>query len=305
MAFVLSRTEVEALLASGGRSTLPAAPRTADAARSGLRPDQLDPQLVERLEPVLTRFADDYARQLAEDLSLTVKLSLQGISNRRREDLLRGTADDGGFELTCEGTEERAILVIDGSLLSPLVDAILGGESVGEEIRPGSRRLTEFERLLVLRFAEPAGRVLAEKIRAGRPPGDPERRSPLVVAGFGISVGESSGLIELGLTRPLVDQLLAGALPDSSSRELLDGPTGSRLLAARLAATTLQRNDLRSLAVGDIIVTESAATDRAGVLIDGVQAFEALPGALGGRRAVRLQAAGGDSSPDDPSAVDC
>ena len=86
-------------------------------------------------------------------------------------------------------------------------------------------------------------------------------------------------------------------MPSDSANRRQTGPpapSGSTttLLSAEvvvtLATSSIAAGDLRSLRVGDIIVTETDADHAATVSIDGEPKFRAKPGACDGRKAVVL-----------------
>jgi flagellar motor switch protein FliM len=59
-------------------------------------------------------------------------------------------------------------------------------------------------------------------------------------------------------------------------------------VTAQFASTSLSRNDLESLAVGDVLLADPDSDSPLQVLVDGQPRFRAIPGTLDGRKAIRL-----------------
>jgi flagellar motor switch protein FliM len=121
----------------------------------------------------------------------------------------------------------------------------------------------------------------------------------VAVVGFALTIGNRQGMMRLCLPcralRQIADKLSGGRTEPSAATESEEGAserdgagkTGAEVTVT-LATTSITRSELRSLRVGDIILTETPADAPAIVSIDGVARFHAKPGASAGRKAAAI-----------------
>ena len=129
----------------------------------------------------------------------------------------------------------------------------------------------------------------------------------IVLVSFVLAIGNRQGTMRLCFPcraiRPVVDKLTGrGRLQPHSAIETEGNPTqdaeagspGAEVIVT-LASTSIAVNDLGSLRVGDIILTETPADSLSVVSIDGDSKFRAKPAACQGRKAVVLSLPGSDA----------
>jgi flagellar motor switch protein FliM len=208
--------------------------------------------------------------------------------------------------------DAKWILDVDPNVIYAMIDRLLGG---GRE--PGLvalRPLTEIElRLasrissLFLRELEQAWRRTAElSLTIDRMESNPRlvlsvpSAEIVVLVGFEAKIKDLRGAMTLCLPAASLAPFAArlcraaetrsvAALSDNTARQSGVDATGASVeLVVRLADVKIPTRDLHSLRVGDIIATEQSVGSPLAVTIDGRTAFYAHPGAIEGRKAVRI-----------------
>ncbi|MBL9124626.1 MAG: FliM/FliN family flagellar motor switch protein, partial [Planctomycetaceae bacterium] len=169
------------------------------------------------------------------------------------------------------------------------------------------RPLTEIEQRLALHLA---GMVLAElrpiwspeaaaELTVERIETNPHRLSECLPASepiwqmeFTVAIEHARGGLRICLPASLAAQLCpldAAGAATSAARPT--GAAGNPLvqLVAHLAETTLTDRDLAELRPGDLITTDHTVESPLIIRVDGVPQFQARPGAMQGRKAVRIE----------------
>ena len=189
--------------------------------------------------------------------------------------------DHGGdqpVEDGAQGVEQGAgplAADLELGILFPLLDRLLGG---GREPGPIERRpLTDIEQRLTARIMKV---LLDELDRAWRDHG---------AVHFTVDAWHSDPQAALGgtpqsVTNPPLDPAQAALV-----RQQLGGSPLE--ISVELATTRVRGDELFELSVGDILATETPATSPTVVRVAGVPKFHAYPGASGGNKAVRIEAA--------------
>jgi flagellar motor switch protein FliM len=225
--------------------------------------------------------------------------------------------EDSGFVCVLETAplRERWLLEVSAPVALPIVDHLLGGSGAGSSGR-ARRPLTGIETRLLLRVAELATAALQSAwngvcdlvpriAEAGRRPcvatfGVHENEHVLLT--FDLSVGEAVGGVNLCLPVAATDRLsvaLGCDGPASGSSPATNGEQGGETdngdagaaavnMVVRLATARLTADEIASLAVGDVIVSEASPQEPLSVLIDGEPRFAGFPGLVADRKAVRL-----------------
>ncbi len=262
-----------------------------------------------------TLFADEFARRLTGRLSplirAAVRVTFNGSRTLTAETL---TASQEGREVVSLWQSERSIeplaVVLSVPLVATFVDRLLGGRSAPNcDETDLHRPLTEVDYRLASRLSDAVARSISAST---------EMTSPLELVespGSGNSVGEAwlsdssllrlsfelrfvqgGGSLDLLLPIEMTEALADGPKVADSSKMRIDQmsaecrsvPPQRSVVVAQLNQTPLSRNDLRSLAVGDVLLMPENLDQSVRVLVDGRPEFEGIAGAIGGHKAIRL-----------------
>jgi flagellar motor switch protein FliM len=260
-----------------------------------------DPRRLEALRTMHEGMAKDLGSALAGLLRSPVEAVFAGVEPLVYGDFLSNLESHSCFNLLkAEPLEERLMLDFEPSIMFPMIDRLLGGGR--EDEPPISRPLSDIELRLAARIVRA---ILQEFARAWKGTLDvtPEllqeenprwsrilpSDEPVVVVGFEISIGDQRGMMRLCLPCRVVERMAQPSRPRRRS-SLLE-------VEVALARSTIAAGDLKSLNVGDIMVTETSADSPAVVSIEGDAKFLAKPGVYQDRKAVRLT----DPIEDPPS----
>ncbi len=254
-----------------------------------------------------TLFAEEFARRLTGRLRPLIRAAVRVTFNGSRTLIAESlTTSQEGREVVSLWQSERSMeplaVVLSVPLVATFVDRLLGGRSAPNcDETDLHRPLTEVDYRLASRLSD----AIARSISASS-----ERTSPLELVelpGSGNSVVEAwlpensllrlsfelrfvqgGGSLDLFLPIEMTEALADVPNVADSSTECRDRPPQRSVVVAQLSQTSLSRNDLRSLAVGDILVMPANSDQSVRVLVDGRPEFDGIPGAIDGRKAIRL-----------------
>ena len=316
MGFVLSRTEVEALL-PGGRESNPPLPD------GGVGESLQSDGVVDWPEATLRRL-DDRLQEAGADLALAVSERIAG----RRETAepvvvveylgmapgarLPGRSETvGTWMIQGPRPRETGRIAIETELAIGLVRGLLGGADGGLSPDP-DRQLSGLERSLLTRAVELVAAVLvcrrddrdsqqweeARKALSVRAETVVVATDPLqagrVLAGFQWQLVDCRGLVHVELSSGFIERLLESVDGAETNGQPVPGQSETSNLTARLPVSGLTPEDLEGLALGDVILTDrevdpgTSAVDW-DVWIDGQLRFRGQPGDFDGSRAVVLE----------------
>lgn len=268
--------------------------------------------------PRWTQFADALSRALTARLRPLLRAAVRVTPN-------------GGCSLTAETVttahDTRSVVsvwqsnrsieplacVLSPPLVATFVDRLLGGRSApnGEEADL-HRPLTDIDQRLASRLIDAVRLCVIEQTELESsfeltelPPNETsfaEAWMPdcsLLRLSLELRFVQGGGSLDLILPMEVAESLADEPITTDVSSASLDNlpfdrtTTASRrsTVVARLAPTSLSRSDLQLLAVGDVLLTESAADQPLQVLIDGETRYRATAGAIGGHKAIRLTSA--------------
>ena len=171
------------------------------------------------LDSLQADIAAGLSRSLSEHVGLRIDIAPHTIESLRYSDFIATLSRP-----TCLGVlridppNAQACLDIAPAVLFPMIDALLGGHRSPAEAVP-NRALTQIEQGLALQIVERAAGQLADKLSGPTPvavreeelASDPAqiRLMPadevLTVMRFAATIGDSHGVIRLGLPAPVVD----------------------------------------------------------------------------------------------------
>jgi flagellar motor switch protein FliM len=201
-------------------------------------------------------------------------------------------------------------MILSVPLVASFVDRLLGGRSapqceesalhspltevdqrlaarLNEAIRQSMSEAAEVQSLL--EFAELSG-CANSLIEAWLPD------CPLVRLSFDLRFVQGGGQLELLLPCEIADSLVdqnkatdIGRTPLDQLRADCPNVSAPRaVIVAQLSQTSLSKCDLRSLAVGDVLLMPSPVDQTVRVFVDGRPEFAGIAGISGGRKAIRL-----------------
>ena len=316
MGFVLSRTEVEALLPErrGSALTPPDTGAEENLESDGVAdwPEATLRRLGDRLQEAGVDLAIALGERIAgrtETADPVVSVEYLGLAPGAR--LPGRTETVGTWMIQGLRPRETGRIAIETELAIGLVRGLLGGTWDDPPRDPG-RRLSGLERSLLTRVVELVAAVvvcrqddrdseqwerarMALRVRAETvvEPSD-HYQAGRVLAGFQWQLRDCGGLVHVELSSGFIDRLLESG--DEAEAEGRSGP-GQALagsLTARLPVSGLTSEDLEGLALGDVILTDRGVdpdTEVADwdVWIDGQLRFRGQPGDFDRSRAVVLE----------------
>ena len=320
---VLSQAEVESLLsAMDGRE----ADVIADAAISRVRqrakispydfkrPERVGKEQMRSLQTMHEGFGRNFGAALSALLRTIVEVKLTSVDQLTYSEFVFSLENPTCFNLiNAPPLEGQLILDINLSLLFPIIDRLLGGNS--EASAPARRPLTEIELRLVSRitdlfFAEMKHawhNVLELDLSVDRVESNPQLvqivppNEVVVLISFELTIGDARGMMNLCIPFNAIERVnprlvsnswvaygKKSATPENIHR--ISGQLSGSLVevVVDLAETRIATADLIGLRVGDIITTEKDVQRPLVVSVEGKPKFHAQPGAFKGRKAIQV-----------------
>ena len=205
------------------------------------------------------------------------------------------------------GSLEPLATVLSPPLVATFVDRLLGGRSTPNCEPPDQHRpLTVVDHRLAARLTD----AIRSSVIEQAPPGSAweltelPHATPLADAwlpdcsllrmSFELQFVQGGGSLDLLLPLEVADLFADEPLTDSASPTPIESiSTSARrsTVVAQFAPTSLSGDELRSLAVGDVLLLDSATEQSLRVLLDGRLRFHAAAGSIDGHKAIRLTAA--------------
>lgn len=327
MAEVLSPSELESLLAA-----YPIPARTpevlpnnggADVRYDFSAPPAVDPALVHGLERRIPRLARELAENLGTLLRTSVQVQPAGQSVETCGEYQRQMQSPGCVCLvTAEPLAGPLLIDLQSAVLFRMIDRLLGGGQGTSEPAP-RRAPTEIEHRLLSRVWN----VLLTQIQrswqdvcdlnlqvvqvtdaAGSLPIPPH--DIVLLSRFEITIDGSVGLLSLCWPEKSLIPLAGKLAGQGTADSLATGPGGAAGGAAptkepivvTLAETRLTVAELQGLEIGDVIVTDQAPCAPLVVRVGDEIRFEAQPGVLEGRKAIRVTKVRGTENRDTEQA---
>lgn len=293
-ASMLSQSEIESLLAGQARD---GAPRPA----KGLLPAAL-----RKLRSIQERFAREFAAGLAGMLRFPAVARPATIEPMEFGEFAAGFDESTLVGLIQPGGPEPDpwVVGISSEIVHPIIDRLLGGSGVSSHPGP-TRRLTDIELKLLARVADVVAAALRNAWRdihevnpvmvvpRAQQASILAAETPVVLVRCDVTLGQAAGVLSLCVPCRWIEALVGigsggGITKVDCNRESNPGMVE---VTAELASVRLTTEELRGLAVGDVIVTESGPKDALIVELNGVRRFTGSSGQVAGRKAVRISAA--------------
>lgn len=272
-----------------------------------------------------TPFAEEFARVLTARLRPLVKAASRVLPVRRKSqtaDAVMANHDARsvvGF-WQCGSSHEPLSIILSPPLVTTFVDRLLGGRSGSSFDEPHeSRPLTEIDHRFAARLVDAARQCLVEASVVGSSSGPFEVRElpaqttsfeeawlsdcALLQLSFELRFVQGGGSLDLLIPQDVAASFATAKPSDSpqvQSREVhipvcdqfqtrVGKPPQKTSVVAKLASLTMPAADLKSLAIGDVLVTEVTPEDPLEVRIGESAWLRADSGCLDGHRALRIQ----------------
>ena len=305
MADILSRTEVESLLAA-----LDVGPTTEPAPALCL-----DQEQISRLQAIHQTFSSEFAAKLSETLRSYVTVKLNGLDEVTFQNFLSGLEDPTCLNcLAPEDGDGHIFLALNPSIAFPILDRLLGGRPQPTKKVP-RRSLTNIDLKLLARVTELAIQSLQSawspicelKLRSTRVETNCLRcdvlsaEEEVVRIAFDVAMDDVRGNIQLCLPITFLQTIstttdVADADTDGTD-DIRDTSNGQTDIAenranviVNLANLSLSTTEIRNLEVGDVMLTEAKPDQALQVLVNGRPMYNGHPGVLDGHKAVQISA---------------
>jgi flagellar motor switch protein FliM len=328
---VLSQEEVESLLSAMDGRGVGAAAASGVSGRSGpkvapydfKRPERVGKEQMRALQTMHEGFGRNFGAALSALLRTIVEVKLTSVDQLTYSEFVFSLENPTCFNLVnAPPLEGQLILDINLSLLYPIIDRLLGGNS---DQSPTIRRpLTEIELRLVGRITDlflaemkhAWENVLELELSVDRVESNPQLvqivppNEVVVLISFEITIGDVRGMANLCITFNSIERISQQLTSNSwvaygrrpptpqSIQQISNQLAGSVVeVIVDLAETQIATSDLIGLQVGDIIATEKDVHLPLVLSVEGRPKFHAEAGVLKGRVAVQVKDAIGAKAP--------
>lgn len=279
------------------------------------RPERVSKEQMRAFQALHEGFSREFGASLSSMLRAIVEVKLISVDQLTYSEFVFSLENPTCFNLLwSEGLEGNFILDLSPSIIFPIIDRLLGGGKEGAVDYP-NRPLTEIELNLASRITslsiqglENAWENLCQlKLKVKQVESNPQLvqivppNEVIVLISFELTMGDVRGIINLCIPFNTIEPLAAKLSSDSWSayqkkaidpeqqRHLVEGVKRAPVeMVVHLASTPITARELSQLAVGDIILTEGDVRLGAQMLVEGRPLFQAFPGTLKGRKAVRM-----------------
>jgi flagellar motor switch protein FliM len=279
------------------------------------RPERVGKEQMRALQTLHEGFGRNFGAALSAMLRSIVEVKLTSVDQLTYSEFVFSLENPTCFNLLkADPLEGNLILDINPSILYPIIDRLLGG---GREAGALARRpLTEIELRLVARITglflkemhHAWENVLDLKLAVVQVESNPQLvqivppNEVVVLISFELTLGELRGMMNLCIPYNSLERIggklsantwsaygRKQATPESIKQISRTVSTSLVELRVRLAQTRIHTGELIGLRVGDIITTAKDIRSPLVVSVEGVPKFRARPGALKGRKAIRIE----------------
>ncbi|HZW08644.1 MAG TPA: flagellar motor switch protein FliM [Phycisphaerales bacterium] len=278
------------------------------------RPERVSKDQMRALQTVHEAFARNFGAALSGFLRTIVEVKVATCEQMTYSEFISGLPNPTSFNLI-ESTalEGQMCLEISPLIIYPIIDRLLGGTS--QDLFIPQRPMTLIETRLIGNVTNRGLTALAEAWASVKemefsivatesnpqlvqivPPNE-----VVVVLGFELKTSNRAGTMNLcipyNVIEPVVEELSAqswfSAAKSQRSKTAEDRLTRGLTRAGvsvtgLLAETTITMRDLATMAIGDIIVTETPATEPVALCVEGERQFLAEVGQHRGNLALRV-----------------
>jgi len=322
MADVLSQSEVEALLAAldPGAQAADTPARSDNGAQITIydfkRPERVSKEQMRAFQALHDGFSREFGAGLSAMLRTICEVKLISVDQLTYSEFVYSLESPSCFNLIeSRGLEGHLILDLNPSIVFPILDRLLGGGKDSGQDNSPQRPLTEIELRLASRVTQLAMRALENAwtnicpldLHVTQTESNPQLvqivppNEVVVLISFEITMQDNRGIlnicmpfntIEPRISRLTSESWLAYKKKDLDERQRLNLEAGlqrSRVgMTVRIATTQLSASDIMNLEVGDVILTDTAASQGVELLIEGRPVFRGFPGIFKGHKAIRI-----------------
>lgn len=278
------------------------------------RPERISKDQMRALQTLHETFARNFGASLSGFLRTIVEIRIAQVEQMTYEEFIASLPNPTSFNLVnAPPLDGQLCLEISPLIIYPIIDRLLGGTN--QELFIPQRSLTLIEQRLIQKILQRGMGALSEawasvkkiEFSLGEMESNPQLvqivppNEVVAVLGFEIKMTNRAGTMSLcipfNVIEPLMEDLSAQSwfaagrhkgdhqLEQFVAQSLADA---SLEAAGILARTTMTLSDLRSLEVGDLIVTEKSAASPVVLTIGGLPKFLAQIGQHKGSRAMRI-----------------
>lgn len=258
-----------------------------------------------------TSFADEFARSLTARLRplirAAVRVTFSGSDTVTAEALTTSSETREVVSLwqSARSIEPLAVM-LSVPLVATFVDRLLGGRSapICDEADL-HRPLTEVDQRFASRLSDAVRSSVSEQVELTELSNHADSLAEawfpdcsLLRLSFDLRFVQGGGTLDLLLPIELAESLAdppevtdsTRTLPSQKIAEASNGMSRRSLVVAHLSQTSLPRTELRSLAIGDVVLMPTDADQSVRVLVDGQPRFDGIAGTIEGHKAIRLTA---------------
>lgn len=323
---VLSQSEVENLLNAMEGDTSQAAPaespvfappprpREKVSVYDFKRPERVGKEQMRALQTMHEGFGRNFGAALSALLRTIVEAKLTSVDQLTYSEFVFSLENPTCFNLiNADPLEGQLIIDINPSILFPIIDRLLGGQTTSTA--PARRPLTEIELRLVSRIT---GLFLKEmqnawenvvhlELEVDRVESNPQlvqiipANEVVVLISFELTISDTRGMVNLCIPFNSIERISNKLTSNSWISYSKRPPTAESIqmlsdrvaeapveVVVEMAKTNITTADLIGLRVGDIIATEKDVNDPLLISVEGKPKFSAKPGQYKGRKAIEI-----------------
>jgi flagellar motor switch protein FliM len=278
------------------------------------RPERISKDQMRALQTLHDTFARNFGASMSGFLRTIVEARVAHAEQMTYSEFIAGLPNPTSFNLVeSEQLDGQLCLELSPLIIYPIIDRLLGGSN--QDLFIPQRPMTLIETRLIQQILTRGMAALTEawesvkaiEFTLGEMESNPQimqivpPNEVVVVIGFEIKMTNRAGTMSLcipfNVIEPLVDDLssqnwfVSGRMrgdahwDDHIARRLADAPLQ---IAGVLAETTITLSELRSLDVGDLIVTDKPASEPVVLTTGGSAKFFARIGQHKGSRALKV-----------------
>ena len=320
---VLSQAEVENLLSAMDgepEEAVVAAPLGPTRMREKVtvydfkRPERVGKEQMRALQTMHEGFGRNFGAALSALLRTIVEVKLTSVDQLTYSEFVFSLENPTCFNLVdAKPLEGQLILDINPSILFPIIDRLLGGNT--SSAAPARRPLTEIELRLVSRITDlflsemqhAWENVLHLELSIDRVESNPQlvqiipANEVVILVSFEVTVGDTRGMVNLCIPFNSIERISHKLSSNSWASYSKRPPTAESIqlitdriaeapleVVVELAETKITTADLIGLRIGDIIASEKDIGEPLVVSVEASQKFEARAGQFKGRKAIEI-----------------
>lgn len=278
------------------------------------RPERVSKDQMRSLQTLHEAFARNFGAALSGFLRTIVEVKVASCEQMTYAEFIGGLPNPTSFNLMeAKPLEGQMCLEISPLIIYPIIDRLLGGTNA--ELFIPQRPLTQIEARLISKVTDRALATLAEAWASIKALGfaitntesNPQLvqivppNEVVVVVGFEVKLASRAGTMSLcipyNVIEPIMGELAAQNwfnVAKTGRSEALSGQISRNLgnavvtVSGVLAETTITLGDLMQLTVGDLIVTEKAATEPVTICVEEEESYIATMGKFKGTRSLKV-----------------